>query len=477
MEKKIVSVLLSAVMAVSAVMIPQNSCNITYAEEMSEVENSDHWMSEKKPYQYTDVTEYLAGQEKYFAIGGTSYDEGYVFYLWNAARTSQVLYNLKGEYDNFSFNVGHVDNTSMYTADLKIYLDGELTETIHLTPSDISKRVSIDVSGVKQLKIKMTSEEELNHYDITYGVYNGSFIKNTYVAEEIPLSNIVGNKEPYQTDGENTGVVRSKDKESFFMAGDEYTDCMKMYLWNPARSSRVYFNFGGDYESVTFLFGHIDNTTRVPATLSIELDGETVQTITREADDLPTPVTVPLEGVHQMVLSLSSDVALNNYDIYYGLGAIQLKSLGFVKGVTLDQENVTLAKENPSFKLHATIIPNDANNKNIIWSSDNEAVAKVDENGLVTAVSKGTAVITATTEEGEYKAACTVTVDMSVLGDIDENGSIDSSDALMVLKFMVKLQTPTEAQKEAADVDHNGNLDSADSLLILKYMVKLIESF
>ena len=276
MKKKIIAVLLSAAMAVSAVMLPQNCGNITYAEATSGVKTSDHWMSEKKPYQYTEVTEYLAGKEKYFTIGGTSYDEGYVFYLWNAARTSQVLYNLKGEYDNFSFDVGHVDNTTMYTADLKIYLDGELTETVHLTPSDISKRVSIDVSGVKQLKIKMTSDEALNHYDITYGVYNGSFTKNTYVAEEIPLSNIVGNKEPYQTDGDNTGVVRSKDKESFFMAGDEYTDCLKMYLWNPARSSKLYFNFDGDYESMTFLFGHIDNTTRVPATLSIELYGNVV---------------------------------------------------------------------------------------------------------------------------------------------------------------------------------------------------------
>lgn len=378
-----------------------------------DVHAADGWMREKHPYQYTNTTEYIAGNEEYFTIGGTDYDEGYVFYLWNAARTSQVLYNLKGEYSNFSFYAGHIDQKSMYTAKLKIYLDGELNDTIELNPSDIAKRVSINVDGVKQLKIKMESDEPENHYDIYYGIYNGEFIKNGFVSEEIPVSNMVGNKEPYQTVGGKTKVVKSKDKEKYFMGGDEYTDALQMYLWNPSKASQIYFNFGGEYKSMRFLFGHIDNTTRARAALEITIDGELSQTIAVEADDLPVPVTVPLEDVHQMTLSLTSDTPDNTYDLYYGIGAIQLESLGYVRGISLNMDKVKLTENDSSVRLKATIIPNDARNQNYTWSSSDASVAVVDENGVVRAVSKGSAVVTVTTNEGGYTAECIVTVDIA----------------------------------------------------------------
>ena len=60
-----------------------------------------------------------------------------------------------------------------------------------------------------------------------------------------------------------------------------------------------------------------------------------------------------------------------------------------------------------SFTLKATVTPADTTDK-IVWSSSNEAVAKVAADGTVTAVKAGTAVITATA--GNVKAECTVTV-------------------------------------------------------------------
>lgn len=60
-----------------------------------------------------------------------------------------------------------------------------------------------------------------------------------------------------------------------------------------------------------------------------------------------------------------------------------------------------------SFTLKVTVTPADTTDK-IVWSSSNEAVAKVAADGTVTAVKAGTAVITATA--GNVKAECTVTV-------------------------------------------------------------------
>lgn len=61
-------------------------------------------------------------------------------------------------------------------------------------------------------------------------------------------------------------------------------------------------------------------------------------------------------------------------------------------------------------KIVAKVIPETAENKNLIWESSDPYVATVDENGVVTGVSNGSAVITCKTEIGGFKASCIVNV-------------------------------------------------------------------
>ncbi|MBR6121131.1 MAG: Ig-like domain-containing protein [Prevotella sp.] len=64
----------------------------------------------------------------------------------------------------------------------------------------------------------------------------------------------------------------------------------------------------------------------------------------------------------------------------------------------------------------ATALPQDALQKNVRWASKNESVATVDQNGLITAVAPGTAVITASTVDGSnITASLTVTVTRNVV--------------------------------------------------------------
>jgi beta-fructofuranosidase len=60
--------------------------------------------------------------------------------------------------------------------------------------------------------------------------------------------------------------------------------------------------------------------------------------------------------------------------------------------------------------LVATVLPADATNKSVSWTSSNSSVATVNSSGLVTAVSVGTATITATTQDMGKTASCIVTV-------------------------------------------------------------------
>ncbi len=80
-----------------------------------------------------------------------------------------------------------------------------------------------------------------------------------------------------------------------------------------------------------------------------------------------------------------------------------------VSGVTLDLTQLILFTSE-TCQLSATVLPAEASDKNLTWSSNNSAVATVTQAGLVEAVGNGTAIITVTTADGGYTAQCTVNV-------------------------------------------------------------------
>ena len=80
-----------------------------------------------------------------------------------------------------------------------------------------------------------------------------------------------------------------------------------------------------------------------------------------------------------------------------------------VTGISLNKATVSLL-ENNSEQLVATIEPSNASNKNIIWSSSDTSIAKVNNSGLVSAIKKGTASISAISVNGLYKATAVFTI-------------------------------------------------------------------
>ena len=86
-----------------------------------------------------------------------------------------------------------------------------------------------------------------------------------------------------------------------------------------------------------------------------------------------------------------------------------------IESVTLNKTELTLNVGDEE-TLTATVAPDDATDKTVTWSSDNTAVATV-ANGKVTAVSAGTATITA--KAGGKSATCAVTVNSALTEDTD----------------------------------------------------------
>ena len=97
-----------------------------------------------------------------------------------------------------------------------------------------------------------------------------------------------------------------------------------------------------------------------------------------------------------------------------------------LQGIKLAPSSVTL-EEGESVKLHVKYAPEEAKETapKVLWYSDKQRVASVDEEGLVTADRTGTAVITATC--GKFEATCTVNVSKKDLPGPDPSVSFSVS--------------------------------------------------
>lgn len=102
---------------------------------------------------------------------------------------------------------------------------------------------------------------------------------------------------------------------------------------------------------------------------------------------------------------------------------LKVKVVQMPESVTIKQQDVSLPVGKKT-KLAASVLPSTASDKTVVWSSSDEAVAKVDRNGSVTAVSAGEAVITAACRADESVQAsipvqCVLPVE-SIAVDVSE---------------------------------------------------------
>ena len=121
-------------------------------------------------------------------------------------------------------------------------------------------------------------------------------------------------------------------------------------------------------------------------------------------------------------------------------------------GITLNQSDADMVI-GENLQLNATIVPDNATNKSVTWSSTNEAVAVVSESGQVTAVGSGTCQVKATANDGSGKtASCLVTVEKNnklTVTDMTQcsggRGMLNVllSDEETVMGFQFDLELPT----------------------------------
>lgn len=92
-----------------------------------------------------------------------------------------------------------------------------------------------------------------------------------------------------------------------------------------------------------------------------------------------------------------------------------------VTGVSILPANAILSI-GATVQLDVDVLPANATNKSVSWSSSNESVATVDVNGLVEGITAGDATITATTQNGSHSAQIEITVTSTSTGNQISHG-------------------------------------------------------
>ena len=136
--------------------------------------------------------------------------------------------------------------------------------------------------------------------------------------------------------------------------------------------------------------------------------------------------------------------------------------------ISLNKTEATL-KATETVQLEATILPETTTDKTVTWTSSDENTAKVDANGLVTAVAVGKATITATTAN-RLKAECAITVektdatgiiiDKEALGITGDNLEMRVGD---VKTISVKIEPETATDKSVTFESSNPDTASVDA--------------
>ena len=135
-----------------------------------------------------------------------------------------------------------------------------------------------------------------------------------------------------------------------------------------------------------------------------------------------------------------------------------------VESISLNESEV-LGGIADTVQLTATVLPANAGDKSVTWSSDDETVATVSSSGLVTFVARGSCTITVTTTDGSFTDTCDAYAFQTDFKD-DELSSaevdavLDELASARGLTYLATLPTPTidlrgnDARTSGSDTDY-----------------------
>ena len=281
---------------------------------------------------YKEYSSVKSSNTEHFSMAGVKYYDGMTFstsYSSISDTVTWAVYNLNEEYSKLEFTVCHVDGTGIRHRDtaLQVIYDGIVVEEIALSPDMAPKAISLDVSGVTQLKLQVgvsAGDHPLyglgNPMLFSAGVpQSKSDNDNTakrYMTDILPAYQSGGN--PYK----EYSSVKSGSSEHFSMAGVKYYDGM---TFSASRSiisdgaSWAVYNLNKEYSKLEFTVCHVDGTGLgyLDTALQVICDGVLVEEIAVSPDMAPKVISLDVSSVVQLKFQIGESGGDNPF---YGVG-------------------------------------------------------------------------------------------------------------------------------------------------------------
>ena len=164
-----------------------------------------------------------------------------------------------------------------------------------------------------------------------------------------------------------------------------------------------------DSDNISCLLG----ATGLKLTATILPQDASNQTVLWSSD---TPGVVSVDGLGNLttVSVGNATITATTADGGFTASCLVTVTYEYVTGVTVSPTTLTIYVNSAATTLTAEVIPATASNPAVTWSSSDQGVVQVDNQGNLTAIAAGTATVTATTDEGGFTATCTVTVEAAI---------------------------------------------------------------
>lgn len=319
-------------------------------------------------------------------VNGRYYYQGLIFsgaYSY-ASSNSVIDFNVEN-IDSISGTLGHIDNTAMTNAVLSVYKDGVLTEKVELSCHILPQKITFDTKDCKNLRLSVAHEENAKFVLADISI-NGTEAKKTHTVPDYKDSKafVTSAFDAYNT----SSFDLVSELDAYTVNGEKcYNGILFAGAYSYASStSSVNFNTE-NINSISWTWGHVDNSPLTDAKASIYIDRVLVDEINLTSGMTP----------QKQVLDVSNASRLR------------------------------------------IIVKHDENAKYVLKDIEiSDEIIK------------------------------------TPMGDVDNDGTVSSADASLVLAEYAALSTSgipvlNEKQKKTADVNGDETIDASDASLILAY--------
>ena len=226
------------------------------------------------------------------------------------------FHNLNGRFSQISGRIGRVDGTHSVDSTIHFYGDGLLLRTLNLKANDLPVEISLETTGIRQLKIEFAGGSSIPKYAFINAFLIPSGGATIPVTPTPPASSVSFLDAAPSYDRESVTV------ENVTVGGVQYRDVLVLSTGYRGYSLH---NLNGRFSRISGRIGRVDGTHSIDSTVHFYGDGLLLRTINLKANDLPVEIFLETTGIRQLKIEFAGGSGIPKYAL---INAFLIPSVG-----------------------------------------------------------------------------------------------------------------------------------------------------